>query len=540
MFFTLRYGIDIDMWNTALSYSVVIVTVAVALITLVTALGRRDRALWIYAAGFNAAAVSFMLFPGQGRVSPWISVILANMLLCVFQLCMVWGIRTFYAYAKPWAFRFWLYGALVFILLLYFTFVGHGYQTRAIIVSAFIVLCAVEFGKVLFAGFTDMPQVIRHPMIAFVTAVVAFNIVRIILLLHDVFPGYFFMDPSPITTLTFTYILFSVVIWAGIVMTLDGARLMNEIQKKNKLLENLALKDELTGVFNRHCLDQTILAEMERQDRYREPLSLVMLDLDYFKNVNDQYGHDIGDSVLTQTAQRVGAAIRETDLLFRWGGEEFLILMPHTDSAGAVILAEKLRQAIADKPVLVAGIVTGSFGVAERFPGESRIGWFRRVDAAVYRAKNTGRNRVEAWSEGLHMSPATVRIEWQKDWESGMPEIDDQHRAIIRMGNELLNMSLSGVPAGQRLTLVDSLLEHIRLHFTDEELILERVGYPEKERHAEIHKTLYADALNLKEKFLCGDVETSLLFYFIVDKVVVGHMLTEDVQFFPYTRRQQL
>jgi len=315
----------------------------------------------------------------------------------------------------------------------------------------------------------------------------------------------------------------------------DDIRLLNDMRAKNRMLENLAMKDELTGVFNRHYLDQTMHTEMERQDRYQMPLSIIMMDIDHFKSVNDTYGHDVGDTVLMETARLVNRGIRETDILFRWGGEEFFIIMPHTDITGAALLAEKLRKVIEGNSFSHVGKVTASFGVAERKKSEPRYDLFRRIDQALYRAKNSGRNRVEVYTDSA-VSAATERIDWNNDWECGNEQIDSAHKKLIQMGNDLINLSISQASKETVLDKLNELIDHIKSHFAEEEQILSQCGYSGADEHAKIHANLLSEASIVHEKFLAGECDSSLTFNFIVNRIIVDHLLSTDILFFPYMK----
>jgi diguanylate cyclase (GGDEF)-like protein len=156
-----------------------------------------------------------------------------------------------------------------------------------------------------------------------------------------------------------------------------------------------AYTDALTGVLNRLGFNGTISRELERARRYRQPLSVVILDLDHFKRVNDEHGHAAGDHVLVGVARLLETNVRQSDVIARWGGEEFVVVAPMTQADGAVQLAEKLRTLMAATPLGPSGAVTGSFGVAEMQVGDTIEGLLQRADKALYRAKSGGRNRVE-------------------------------------------------------------------------------------------------------------------------------------------------
>lgn len=166
------------------------------------------------------------------------------------------------------------------------------------------------------------------------------------------------------------------------------------LRAANVELERLATTDTLTGVWNRRHFEQAVAAEIQRVGRYDEPLSLILFDIDHFKAINDTHGHLVGDQVLIALSHRVRDHLRGVDLLARWGGEEFVVMLPHCDGAQAQRLAEKLRVLIAAQPFPMAGRVTSSFGVVEFRPPESADAWLNRADDALYQAKGAGRNRV--------------------------------------------------------------------------------------------------------------------------------------------------
>ncbi|WP_172152779.1 MULTISPECIES: GGDEF domain-containing protein [Pseudomonas] len=171
-----------------------------------------------------------------------------------------------------------------------------------------------------------------------------------------------------------------------------------ELRSSNLQLERLANTDRLTGQWSRLKIEELAHNEIKRAERYDFPLALVFLDIDRFKSVNDQYGHDVGDCVLTGVAHRIKSHLRDSDSLCRWGGEEFIILMPHTDLDQACLIAEKLRGLLAAEPLTGTIGVTGSFGVAQWQPGQGLGELVHCADLMLYRAKKLGRNRVERFS----------------------------------------------------------------------------------------------------------------------------------------------
>jgi len=171
---------------------------------------------------------------------------------------------------------------------------------------------------------------------------------------------------------------------------------ITDMEEEAKMLERLATTDPLTKIYNRLKLNELLSFEIKKVSRYGMPLSLIMLDIDHFKNINDEHGHDVGDCVLVKLCETISAGIRDSDVFARWGGEEFMIMLPNTNLSGATSTAEHLRAALEETNFGAAGRVTASFGVAEHSKGGSLHELLKLVDDALYEAKRAGRNRVIA------------------------------------------------------------------------------------------------------------------------------------------------
>lgn len=156
----------------------------------------------------------------------------------------------------------------------------------------------------------------------------------------------------------------------------------------------LAITDSLTRTFNRRQMETLVHDEVERAQRYEQPMSLIILDIDHFKTVNDNYGHPAGDKVLRKVSEILAGSLRQSDSLGRWGGEEFLILLPQIHLGAAASVAEKLRLAVSSTNFELKAPVTISLGVAELGEGESAGDWIKRADQALYLAKDRGRNQL--------------------------------------------------------------------------------------------------------------------------------------------------
>jgi diguanylate cyclase (GGDEF)-like protein len=171
---------------------------------------------------------------------------------------------------------------------------------------------------------------------------------------------------------------------------------VTELATYEQKLVEMNTKDALTGIYNRRFLESRLKEECERQRRYARPLSLIMIDIDFFKKVNDTYGHQCGDLILQTVAAKAAAVIRKTDFIARYGGEEFCCLLPETDGGSAEIVAEHLRIHIEDmensfEDKLVK--VTISLGISCFVTDDSPETFLKRADDALYQAKHSGRNR---------------------------------------------------------------------------------------------------------------------------------------------------
>ena len=172
-------------------------------------------------------------------------------------------------------------------------------------------------------------------------------------------------------------------------------RRMGVLQQRN------ATTDALTGILNRHALYPALNQELDRAARYVRPFSIVLLDVDEFKIINDDFGHLEGDKVLKELAKLVANLLRKTDCAGRWGGEEFLLILPETGPAETQILAERIREKIEETHFLEKYYITASFGVAAYRTGQNLETLLECADKSLYQAKNNGRNQVVVFEEEL-------------------------------------------------------------------------------------------------------------------------------------------
>jgi two-component system, cell cycle response regulator len=194
------------------------------------------------------------------------------------------------------------------------------------------------------------------------------------------------------------------VLLARLETQLKMAFMVKQLEAQTAMLARLAAVDELTGVYNRRVLFEHLEDEVTRSKRYGNALSMLMLDLDWFKQVNDRYGHAAGDAVLKEFSQRLCRSVRGVDLVCRYGGEEFCVILPQTSLGKAMRAAEHIRTAIQRKPFEYDGTaipMTVSIGLTSFVPDEvdSPTDLLERADKALYEAKNGGRNQVRIFEE---------------------------------------------------------------------------------------------------------------------------------------------
>jgi len=173
-------------------------------------------------------------------------------------------------------------------------------------------------------------------------------------------------------------------------------QIAEKLETQNIQLQEIASVDALTGLLNRHSINHCIEEEMERANRYGGDISLLLIDLDHFKRINDIYGHAAGDGVLRTISAKLKNALRKLDSVARWGGEEFLVLLPGINTPEAVLVGEKLRREVENLVHQEKEIVTISIGISTWFKPESMETWFIRTDGALYQAKQGGRNQVRS------------------------------------------------------------------------------------------------------------------------------------------------
>ncbi|MDD5029202.1 MAG: diguanylate cyclase [Rhodoferax sp.] len=333
----------------------------------------------------------------------------------------------------------------------------------------------------------------------------------------------------------------------GAVVSLED--ISQRVQMEAQVRE-LAFYDPLTGLPNRRLALERLSLQLVQSRRTKTRLALMFIDLDHFKPINDELGHEVGDWLLRAVAERVQGCLRESDTAARLGGDEFLVLLPDLQAIDAALaVAEKIRLALVQEFATDQGVVLGissSIGVAI-YPdhAQSDKDLLRLGDEAMYRAKKRGRNAVELcqstlldMTDGLpaDFSRAHVHLRWRAAFNSGHPQIDQQHQKLFDLANAVLDASSRrDAQMGNFDVAFLQLLSHAVEHFRFEESVLTAAGYADVATHVQQHQALLAQAQALYRASQLDDTDAVIhdkLVHFLVNELVAEHMLQSDRAFF--------
>ncbi len=308
----------------------------------------------------------------------------------------------------------------------------------------------------------------------------------------------------------------------------------------------LAYYDPLTRLPNRRLFNDRLSQTLARAKRAQSRMALMFIDLDKFKPINDQHGHEAGDWVLEAVARRIESCLRASDTVARVGGDEFLVLLPDIQTGGdSLKVAEKIRIEL-ERPFITPSQLSlrasSSIGIAI-YPDHANTedDLLRLGDGAMYQAKSGGGNAVELCACNTEVqvpdpssgTESIVRLTWKADFSCGHEAIDGEHRELFRLGNVLLGRVATRIDEPIRFEeAFDALLAHVVKHFAHEEQILLEYEYEHLEEHAQIHRMLVAQALKLRHP-VNQEIHVSVgeLVDFLATEVVDRHMLNEDRKF---------
>ncbi|WP_428610435.1 GGDEF domain-containing protein [Sedimenticola sp.] len=382
--------VELDIRTLSLLAMLVSILMAGAMVV-IWRLNPNERSARYWAFGNLSIAAGFLFIGLRGVVPTFVTVPLANTLIIFGYGLLAVGVSTFLERTVRW---WWVAASttLVFISFLYFTYQAPAIGPRIVIISLSVSLLSLLAANQLFRDqVTHMQGVQRLTGGVFVLHALYLTLRGIITLLdaplRDLFSG------NLVQSLAFLD-----VILVSICLTYGFSAMIN--RRLQFHLNHLAHYDVLTQVYNRRAFEQAVIRELARCQRRKDPVSILLLDIDHFKQVNDRYGHAAGDEVLRQSTRILGSVLRQEDILGRIGGEEFALLLPATSRQKASEVAERVRLAVAGNVVdTQAGPIQITTSIGTVTSQDVTCGWeclFNLADQALYRAKAQGRNRIAA------------------------------------------------------------------------------------------------------------------------------------------------
>jgi diguanylate cyclase (GGDEF)-like protein len=373
---------------TVVFITVLVVCLESGILTALWVIHRNMRGVGYWAAGALAIALGVLGIYFSSGALPSTSLVIANLFVVAGYVLTWWGIEAFFERPVPTRFGAAILG-LTAVALAYFAIVGNSRLRITVLLACFALLAALRAYSVL----RDMKPSTRFSQILSGTTLAAHCLYNLTL------SAAVWASPPverPLSELPISGWLFLIPMLLSMAVVFAAILLVNQTIAAR--LQETARRDALTDALTRRALEEVAEDEIARSRRHRTPLSLLLLDIDHFKLVNDQYGHPAGDAALRQFAAAVRHCLRREDIFGRLGGEEFCALLPNTSIVGAAQLAERIRQSVADLAVDLDGSrlsLNVSIGVADFSDHAST--WnelMHRADAAMYAAKRAGRNRV--------------------------------------------------------------------------------------------------------------------------------------------------
>ncbi|HJW57094.1 MAG TPA: diguanylate cyclase, partial [Burkholderiaceae bacterium] len=484
-----------------------------------------------WATAFGCLAFGYVLLVLRGIAPDWASILVANYALMTGITLLFDGITRFSG--REWRMRvngiFHMVAAGCVALLAYYTYVDQNVNARVAVVNIFRFLShgACFVALILFEPKHDRST--HRPLAALFLGSAMLGAFRAGFALHTSTIANLYDDP------TFRlFMLIDLGLVTGIAFclpVLTHMRVEQELERERAAAERASWTDKLTGLWNRAHFEAEVERRLREADRFGDALSLLMFDIDHFKLVNDRFGHLIGDEVLRDVASRASNCFRSTDLLCRWGGEEFVAVL-RAPLEAATIAADKLRLSIASQSFAVAGQVTISIGVADRRIEEDFSAWMLRADQALYRAKANGRNRVE--QEANHDAPPSpVYMRWNPAFLTGDPVLDEQHKALFEKAT-LLFEKCAISDRDSAITLLQQILDHADRHYRYEEHILQMNKYPLLGEHSEEHRRLRERGSQMLADISANKLGLDAILDFVVKDIVLGHIAEEDARYISF------
>ena len=481
-------------------------------------------------AALGLVALAFLLFPLRGRIPDLFSLWIANVAVSGAYALMLVAVAKFQQRRLPAWMVFGPPVLVAFTVWFALAWLSVGLFDRVIITNTVFLLQDAFLLSILIPGTRKTVGRGQYLLIGGVSLNCLAIVARMIVLYTS--------EQESVTFIADAGVSQSIIFlssFAHLILVTIGFVLMVKERADDKN-RRVALTDPLTGCWNRLRIEECAQFEMARQRRYNVPVSILMIDIDHFKAVNDRHGHVTGDRLLKEFSLMVRGCLRAADQFGRWGGEEFLVLLPSSDARAAAVIAERIRRLVASTTFADGLRITASFGFAEYCPDEPLIHWIGRADAALYLAKKDGRNRVEPRYENEAEMDARamldlVRLVWKPEYETGDERIDAQHREFFNQGNGLLDAILRYDAKDDLRKRIQRFLAHVEVHFQDEEAWLIARNWPGVTEHARHHRNLAARAADLLVKHEKDQLDAAEFLTFFINELILQHLLIDDRKF---------
>jgi len=520
------------MDNRTLMITTALIAFSYAVLFLVLSIKRKEKDFFFYFVGFSFGSIATGLSYFQGVWNEWLTIILLNFAYFGFVFFMTSGLKIFFG-LKPFRTRFILYYAVGMFLMVVFTFVYPHFSIRVLVNSIFTLTVITDHLVCTLIKYKNSHSTDVFASYGLIGGYMVMTLVRILFALLD-FKAVGTLTTQSLYSTLGTLIFFLVVnFWAFYILISDYRSLLINLKQSNDELTRLAVKDTLTGLNNRRSMDEGVNRFLNIAQAYKQEISFIMLDLDNFKLVNDIYGHDYGDLVLKGVADSITSSIRKSDISYRWGGEEFLIVLPNTDLSTAYEVAEALRLDVKSRLTTPSSQLTISLGVTDYASTDGPNLWFRRADYALNLAKKQGKDRAVTWSSEKSLPLAFAKIDWNKSWECGHKELDRQHRELIDLSNALAVLGTDPINEDLIIKQLDTIILHTVNHFNYEEELLKSLDYEDYDAHRKEHADLVERFTALVRETKDHKVSIKSCFDQFAGTLIIGHLLHYDRLFFP-------
>lgn len=380
------------MDNYTMAVMISMSTMAYAAILFTMYFIRKERSLILFTLAFVFATISGLSLSLQNLQNEFFGIIIFNVSFYLFFIYITSGYTQFFK-NRNLPQRIWMFFLIASFSMLVFTYVFPIYWIREVITFALFIIVLIDFYRHNLNQLKTLSRYAKYGLSVITIAnILAYTLMGVIALFTRNASSSLLFERD--LTLGFVLIQINFACWVATIFVIGNERLIRELNEKNERLFELSKYDYLTGLYARRFIEEETHRLMARANRYHHALSVFVFDIDYFKTINNQHGHTIGDQVLREVSKLIKKHIRNADLLSRWGGDEFLVVLPHTNEDQALQLAQKLSDVIGTLQLEHIQQLTISGGVAEYHHQESFDDWFNRADQALYQAKNRGRNLI--------------------------------------------------------------------------------------------------------------------------------------------------